>query len=110
MQDNSSFTVTDLSQGDLKASIQVVHTEEDDFDDDKFPDKFQIIGASSLSSSSNSSSSKGSVNDIEKTTESKKRKAKDAEERDSEIIDTGDDIIVLDDIDVPLAKKQKVVE
>jgi ubiquitin-like 1-activating enzyme E1 B len=107
MQDNSSFTVTDLSQGDLKASVQVVHTDEDDFDDDKFPDKFQIIGASSLRSSS---SSKSKPNDNEKMQESKKRKAKDAEGGDSDILDTGDDIIILDDIDTPLAKKQKVLE
>ena len=42
--------------------------------------------------------------------ESKKRKAKDAEGGDSDILDTGDDIIILDDIDTPLAKKQKVLE
>ena len=32
MTDNCSFTVTDLSQGDLKATIQVVHTNDEDFD------------------------------------------------------------------------------
>ena len=44
MRDNCSFIATDLSQGDLKATIQVIHTNDEDFDEDKFPEKFEVSG------------------------------------------------------------------
>ena len=45
VKDGTSFTVTDLSQGTLKVTIQVVHVDADSFDEKKNPDMFEISGA-----------------------------------------------------------------
>ena len=128
MQDNSSFTVTDLTQGDLKATIQVSHMDEDEFDEDKFPDKFQVIGGISSSNNNNNNSSSGTciIATTSTTTttttnnnnndESKKRKANSDNNgnvavNDVLIMETGGEIVILDsdDDEEPQSKKQKVL-
>ena len=46
------FTVTDMSQGELKVVIQVTHVEDDSFDEEKNPSKYTLSGAVNAKESS----------------------------------------------------------
>ena len=104
MTDNCSFTVTDLSQGDLKATIQVVHTNDEDFDEEKFPEKFEVSGTPSIKKSTSSSETTGDVS------ENRKRKAEELDQRSASVVNMDDEIVILDgpnDIE-SIPKKAKI--
>ncbi len=104
MTDNCSFTVTDLSQGDLKATIQVVHTNDEDFDEEKFPEKFEVSGTPSIKKSTSSSETTGDVS------ENRKRKAEELDQRSASVVNMDDEIVIVDgpnDIE-SIPKKAKI--